>query len=217
MEEATICVNNTPAAGLPPGAAPKDVHFVRPPVTFLRTVEDDDRDEGSTTIGKAIKAARLAERDARQFAVNSYVRRKAEESPTNFTRRLKPGDLALKKRSTFPTHSPKKLSYKLDFDGYVVKDRVATNSFRCESVISGQLCVLPGDMLMKVKGFNRETLADLVRSMELASLRSTKSIGRRNTRSRTRVNAIARQMFVVVGEKDLAEPFEELAGTQLFL
>ena len=84
-------------------------------------------------------------------------------------------------------------------------------------MISGQVCVLPGDMLMKVKGFSRETLAELVRSMELASLRSTKSIGRRKTRSRTRVNAVARQMFVVVGEKDLAEPFEELTETQLFL
>ena len=217
VEEATICVNNSPAEGLPPGAAPKDVHFVRPPVTFLRTVGDDDKDDGSTTIGNAIRAARVAERDAQRFTVRSYMKRGTKESPTNYTRKLKPGDLALKKRSSFPTHSPKKLSYKLDIDGFLVKDRVATNSFRCESVISGQVCVLPGDMLIKVKGFTRDTLADLVRSMELASLRGAASVGRRKTRARTNVDSISRQMFVVIGESVGAEPFEDLASTNCLL
>ena len=72
-------------------------------------------------------------------------------------------------------------------------------------------------MLVKVKGFTRDSLADLVRSMELASLRGAASVGRRKTRARTNVASISRQMFVVIGESVGAEPFEDLANTNFLL
>ena len=162
--------------------APKDVHFVRPPTNFLRTAADESV-KGPKLIVDAIKTARNAEREALRFSVHSYLRRNKQDSPTNYGRRLRVGEFALKKRTVFPTGAPKKLCHKIRLDGFQIISRIATNLFRCKSVMDGHEEMLPGDVLVKVKGYNEHSLRQLVESMEKAADRQTASVGKRHTRN----------------------------------
>ena len=54
---------------------------------------------------------------------------------------------------------PKKLGFRIIVNGFEVKKRVATNTFLCKSVLTGNLAIFPGDHLVRVKGFDRTSLA----------------------------------------------------------
>ena len=191
VSEATIAYNSAPNDALPRGLAPRDVHFVRPPVSFLQSAPDNDISGVSRSLVESVGAARAAGREALQHDVAAFLRRQQHRSPTNYTLRLRVGDLCLKKRMTWPTNTPKKYGFRIVVDAFEIKARVATNTFQCESLISGDVLVLPGDHLIRVRGFDRASLRQLCARMEETAARNVATIGPRVTRSATAASSVA--------------------------
>ena len=185
VHEATITYNSSPNDALPRGLAPRDVHFARPPVSFLRSANDRDIGGVSRTLVDCVGAARTSGRETLQHDVAAYLRRQQHRSPTNFTLRLQVGDLCLKKRTTWPVNTPRKLGYRIVIDAFKVLKRIATNTFLCASLLTGDEEILPGDHLVRVRGFDETSLRQLCVRMEEAAMRSSATIGPRMTRSRT--------------------------------
>ena len=80
--------------------------------------------KGPKLIVNAINTAGNAEQEALRFSVYSYLRRNKQDSPTNYGRRLRVGEFALKKRTVFPTGAPKKLCHKVRLDGFQISQTV---------------------------------------------------------------------------------------------
>ena len=185
VDEACIIINNSPSDGLPKGLTPKEIVFSRPTKSFLHIdAKDEEGRRRAGAVSELMTSARRAERNVRHFKVSAFLKRQQTESPTNYTRRLRIGDFALKRRTSFPTGSAKKLCFKLNCDGFEIMSRVASNSYRVRSVMDGQTYIYPGDHLVKVRGYDNDSLKRLVTSMIVAAERNTASIGRRQTRSR---------------------------------
>ena len=53
--------------------------------------------------------------------------------------------------------------------------------FRCKLVVDGHEEILPGGVLVKVKGYNENSLKLLVESMEKTADCQTASVGKRHT------------------------------------
>ena len=94
----------------------------------------------------------------------------------------KGGDLCLQ-RTSFPVNAPKKLAFKVLIEAYEVKQRVATNSFRCESLLTGEISVIAGDLLIKTKNLSKDELIALCAEMQEAAIRNAARSTRRTTRS----------------------------------
>ena len=171
VAEACIIYNTSPSDGLPKNHSPKDLHFTKAPTSFPR--------HGAlpvNTLGQALQAARLASKQTVLEDVKRYMKRQALTSPTDYSRKLKVGDLCLRKRTSFTASSPRKLAFRLNIDAYKITSKVATNSFRTESIIDGTTAVLPGDVLIKVAALTETELRKLVEEMEiLASKNATLS------------------------------------------
>ena len=90
-------------------------------------------------------------------------------SATDYTRLLRPGDICLKKRTVFPTHSPKKLCYKINFEVWKVKSRVATNSYRVTDLRSNKEMIVAGDILVKLNNITEQEALDMCEEMERIS------------------------------------------------
>ena len=67
--------------------------------------------------------------------------------------------------------------------------RVATNSFKCTSLIDGGEYVLPGDVLVRVRNQTEDSLRELVQRMEEAAARNTAGPAGAVTRSRAAARA----------------------------
>ena len=91
-------------------------------------------------------------------------------SPTDYTSKLKISQLCLRKRTVFPTSSPKKLCYKGLVNGYKIISKVVTNHFRVRSVVNGKETTLPGDALVKVSALTEQELVELCNEMEKATV-----------------------------------------------
>ena len=185
VAEATLCYNRSPHESLPNGYSPCDVHFVRAPVSFLRTAVDARVDGIPRSLVDSIRASRLAGKETLQFDVASFLRRQELRSPTNYSRRLRVGDFALRKRTSWPTSTPWKLGFRVVIDAFRIVARVATNSFRCESIVTNEISILPGDLLVRVRGHDESSLSELVRRMNEASQRHTTGPTTAVTRSRS--------------------------------
>ena len=164
LAEAIYVTNSTPSTGLAPRTTPKDVHFARAPSNFLHHVSTSNSGGGKT-----MAAAKESSRRTLITDVERYVKRSKLASPTDYTRKLKVGQLCLRKRTVFPTSSPKKLCYKVVVQGYRIMSKVATNHFRVKSVIDGSETTLPGDLLIKVSTLTESELVELCNEMEAAA------------------------------------------------
>ena len=78
--------------------------------------------------------------------------------------------------------------------------RVATNSFRVVSVVTGVEEILPGDLLCKVKGFDEEGLRRLVEAMRKTAEAQTVAVP-----CRTRTLRIIHQITQVDGKEEEEE------------
>ena len=184
VEEAVLAYNSAPNESLPNRMAPRDVHFNRAPSTFTHAAPKLD----STTapsIRKAIDAARKVGEDTLANDVAAFIRRKAKRSPTNYSARIHVGDLLLKRRSSFPANSPRKLAYKIVVDCFECVARIASNNFRCVSLVTGDEYCLSGDVLVKIRGHTRDSLVELCKEMERVSTKNATLASRRVTRSMT--------------------------------
>ena len=183
VSEATIIHNCSHHDNLPESYSPKLLHFARAPKNFIRNDLVDD--SGPKRWSTMRQASRQAERYALQFQVAAHLRRRDEDAPTDFSRRLRVGDHVLRKRTSFPVGVVKKQAFKVSLDGYRVMARLATNTFSCESVMDGSTSILPGDLLVRVRDQTDESLRELVESMINVSKRTDQRETKRKTRSTT--------------------------------
>ena len=140
-------------------------------------------------------------------------------SATDYARLLQPGDICLKKRTVFPTHSPRKLCYKINFEIWKVKSRVATNSYRMVNLKTQKELIIAGDILVKLNNITEDEALNMCDEMErianreavetraridIDASRATRSANpqRRSARERREVNE-------AVDNPDLANFFEE--------
>ena len=154
--------------GLPDGLSLNNVHFARSPSTFPLHASADETRSG----GDALAAERLAGRRTVLHEVRQFLQCHQLSSPTDYTQKLKIGDLCLRQRTSFAASSPRKLQFKLKIEAYRVVSKVATNAFRVVSIISGDTCVLPGDVLIKVSALNEDKLSALCHEMEATAARN---------------------------------------------
>ena len=84
-------------------------------------------------------------------------------------------------------------------DGYVVLDRVATNTYRVKSVVDGQIYVLPGDLLVKVR-LDRDSLKTLCDHMNDTLSLHDQPVNRPTLRNRSN-NVNMGRMFISEGNE----------------
>ena len=158
VQEACITLNSVPNDGLGGRLSPKDVHFSHPPANFLPPLNDDGAEE--------LVSARLRSKEVTLEEVKRCLKKAPLTSPTDFTNRIKTGQLALRKRMVFPTGSPKKMAYKTLFQPLKVTQKIATNAFRCLDLFTGTESVVAGDLLIKITSLDERGLKQLCRQME---------------------------------------------------
>ena len=187
VREATVIHNCSKNDSLPHYQTPKCLHFTHSPRNFLQlNIEDDG---GPKKYRDVRERCQKAERAALEHQVESFLRRRVEEAPTDFSRRLRAGDMTLKKRTSFPVGVPKKHCHKVALDGFEVVSRCATNTFLCRSVMNGAEIVLPGDLLVRLRGHDVHSLRRLVESMIEATTKTERREQRRLTRHSNALDA----------------------------
>ena len=183
--EATLIFNSTVSDGLTNNLSPKEVHFSNAPSNFpLHEAVVNVRDRPS---------ANERSDSVLMNDVFRFLKRKTRESPCDYNKRLKPNDLVLKKRSSFPASSPRKLAFKLCVEPMRIISRVATNSYKTIDLISKITSILPGDLLIKTDKLTEAELIELSREMTRLWTRSCSGsvppTTRRGTRGRPSVDA----------------------------
>ena len=143
------------------------------------------RGSGLKTARDAVALAREAEEDALLENVKSFLKRKQTRSPTHFGRRLKVGDLVLRKRTSFTAGSARKMAFKSTKECNEITHRVATNAFRCKSLLDGKISLIPGDHLLKTRGQTKDSLVYLCKRMEEIAVKNEASASPPLTRRRT--------------------------------
>ena len=159
VEDAMFVLNSAPSDGLGGKLSPKDFFFANAPSNFPQVQTMNGNED-------PVRKAREEGRKAVIQEVKRFMRNQIKESPSDYTNKLRPGTLVLKKRTSFPSSSPKKLAYKLTVQGFKVLRKVATNTFEVEEIRSKERSILPGDQLVKVSALNEEELKCLVDEME---------------------------------------------------
>ena len=117
--------------------------------------------------------------------VRRFRMRRERENPGDREDKLKIGDLAMKKRTSFWGSVPRKLQFKLDEDAFEIVSKIATNSFKCASIIDGEIAILPGDQLVK-STLTKEQLASLLEKLRRVRESTSQRPDRPSTRFWTR-------------------------------
>ena len=172
VEEGVISYNSAPHTSLPRCLSPREMHFIAPTPSFLDVNRPETRDRAT---------ARTTMEETAAHEVAAMLRRRQRFSPTNYSAKLKIGDVALKRRTSFPKGVPKKLAFQIEMKGYVVMSKVATNAFRCRDVMSGETVILPGDLLVRLRHHSEESVKRLV--AEMSALADGPKKGTLRTRS----------------------------------
>ena len=217
IREATMVMNNSPHESLPAGMSPKDVHFVRPTTSFLH-FDPDTPVVAPKSITSAIRTAQKAAMSVLDFQVKAALKRKEEESPQDQARKLRIGDLVLKKRTSFAKNVVKKTSHKLTIDAFIVVARIATNSYRVRSLMNEAIFCFPGDHLIRVSHLDEEGMRRLVRSMEASAARSLPVPSRPRTRARAAMEVNCVRRFITPTEEEEESTVflaESQVGTQM--
>ena len=191
VNESIICYNNSVHSGLGPmteeGAiSPRELHFsptLKAPLMNIASKEDG---KGSKSAKETISLAKRAAEESLLYNVQSFLKKKDHSSPTDYGRRLKSGDLCLLKRTSFAKGIQKKLAFKLQKNAFEVMDRVGTNTFRCKSILTDDICILPGDLLLITRNQTKEDLLRLCERMEEMATKNEASNSPPMTRRRAR-------------------------------
>ena len=199
VSESTIIYNSAPHDSTYKNMAPRDLHFARPASTFLNV--DSAPISGlsaRSTISDALKAARASGMESLKNDVVQFLKRQPYRSPRNLTAQLQLGDLVLKKKSIFLPSAPKKLQFKIAIQAFEVIGKLASNAFKVKDLKSGEISLLSGDVLIRVRGHTKASLLRLVQAMEdTAQLNQARADGA-VTRSRT-----ARDALIKLSDKSL--------------
>ena len=190
VAEATMTYNCAPHSALPSGMAPRDLHYARPAVSFFNATSTPITGQGmKPKVKNALKVAREAGMATLKNDVTAFIRRQTYRSPRNITAQLQIGDLCLKKRSSFAQHSPQKLQFKVNLEAYEIIGKLATNAFKVRNLSSGEVSLLSGDVLIRVRGHTKTSLLQLVQSMEQTAQSNQQRPDGPSTRSRAAQNA----------------------------
>ena len=147
VADATFILNSTPCTTLGDSGnnyCPRDLHFAKCPTDFLHhrgSVPNDDQ------LGASARTA------SQRTLVNDVIRHlksKKLTSPTDYNKILKPGQICLKKKSVIPTGTAKKLGYKVTFQVFQIKSRIASNNYRCLNLRTQEESIIGGDCLIKL-------------------------------------------------------------------
>ena len=166
VDEARLSYNNTCTSNLG-GKCPSDLHFFRSNANLTET-------DGSMpisglmgdveTMREVFNAKRAAQDQVLHGDVRRFMMRREAENVGDRDDRLKISNLAFKKRTSFWTGAPSKLQFRVDEDAFEIVSRVATNSFRCMSIVDGRVQLLPGDHFVKTN-LPKDKLQALVAKM----------------------------------------------------
>ena len=190
VAEATMTYNCSPHSALPAGLSPRDLHFARPAISFFNADSAPITGQGmKPKVKNALKAAREAGMETLRNDVSAFIRRQTHRSPRNITAQLQIGDLCLKKRSSFAQHAPQKLQFKVNLEAYEIIGKLATNAFKVQDLANGEISLLSGDVLIRVRGHTKSSLLKLVQSMERTAQSNEPRAEGPTTRSRAAQNA----------------------------
>ena len=185
VAEARIQYNNTNTPNLQ-GRSPSDLHFTRSNANLM-AVDGSVPLTGLTgdvdTAEEVLKAKKEAQNMVLNNDVRRYLQRREKENPGDRDDRIKVDDFCFKKRTSFWPGAPRKLQFKVDEDAFQVVSKIATNSFKCLSLINNNTVILPGDQLVKTR-LPRDDLVGLILKMQAFRGSRTRS-GPPSTRSRT--------------------------------
>ena len=163
------------------------------------------------TMREVLDAKRATQEQVIHGDVRRFMMRREAENVGDRDDKLKIGDLAFKKRTSFWTGAPRKLQFKVDEDAFEIVSRIATNSFRCVSVIDGRVIVLPGDQLVKTN-LPKDKLQTLVAKMSI--IRGSEPGQPPPTRARRsadeNIDAVARALEI--SERSLPLLFQQPPG-----
>ena len=113
VSDATFILNSTPCTTLGSSGnnyCPRDLHFAKCPTDFLHH-------KGTVSSEELGASAKTASQRTLVNDVMRHMRRKKQNSPTDYNKALKTGQICLKKKSVFSTGTAKKLGYKVTFYG----------------------------------------------------------------------------------------------------
>ena len=191
VDEARIQYNNTSTDNLG-GRSPSDLHFFRSNANLIDVdghVPLSGLTGDSTTARQVADAKRAAQEEVLANDVRRYVQRREKEAAGDRDDRLKVGNRVFKKRTVYWPNSPRKLQFKIDEDAFEIISKIATNSFKCRSVINDRIYVWPGDHLVKTL-LTSEQLRSLVARMSLVRNRAG-PVPRVSTRARPSVDGVS--------------------------
>ena len=193
VAEALMTYNNSTHSGLGPttedgGVTPRELHFSPTLKAPLTNVEAQGSGNGSKSSKETISLAKKAAEDSLIWNVKAFLKKKEQRSPTDYGRRLKKGDLCLLKRTSFAKGIQPKLAFKLQKNAFEIMDRVGTNTFRCKSILTNEICILPGDLLLITRNQTKDQLLALCAKMEQVATRNEATNSPPLTRRRARAH-----------------------------
>ena len=165
VNEARISYNNTATTNLG-GQSPSDLHFFR---SNANLIDVDGTLPLSGLTGNVLDARRVValKQQAQETVIHNDVRRflqrRDRENPGDADDKLRVGDFVFRKRTSFWGSVPRKLQFRVDEDAFKIVGKLATNSFRCSSVLDGELAVFPGGQLVRTTLKEEELKALLAR------------------------------------------------------
>ena len=86
--------------------------------------------------------------DVLKTAVANHNRRQPSNHEWDYNSKPRPGTLCFKKRTSFATTMNKKYQYQVEFIGYRIISRAATNVFKVENIEDGGISYISGDHLI---------------------------------------------------------------------
>ena len=167
VAEAVLVYNTTPHSALPRGLSPRELHFTTPPPSYFDVTKRSRTETPPFTLREEVVMHEVAQ----------HLKRKRKISATDYTAKVKVGDLVMKKRTTFPTGVARKTAFKVALDAYQIAKRIATNTYLVKSILNGKEVVLPGDQIVRMKYHDHNSLKRLVKEMKMIASPPTSSSG----------------------------------------
>ena len=94
-----------------------------------------------------------------QAAVAAYNKRQPAQHDWDVNLKPKIGSFAFKKHTTYSQNVNANYQYKLDFTGFQILERAATNTYKVRDIESGAVRYIPGDHLISTKLEEAEMLS----------------------------------------------------------
>ena len=99
--------------------------------------------------------------DVLKTAVANHNRRQPSNHEWDYNSKPRPGTMCFKKRTSFATTMNKKYQYQVEFIGYKIISRAATNVFKVQNIEDDRISYIPGDHLI-VTSLSEKQMKDLI-------------------------------------------------------